>query len=258
MNATTDAMPSRLLSPGDPAPLVVANEGGAGRIVLVCEHAGRAIPAALGQLGLEPADLDRHIAWDIGAGELARLVARALDAPLLAQAYSRLVVDCNRAPEHPDLIVQTADGTAVPGNRGLGPAEVRARLEEIHAPFHGAIAAMLDARAGARPLLVSIHSFTPRMDGQDRPWHVGVLHLAGSALSERMLGLLEAEGDLVVGRNQPYAMDGTDYTIPRHAIGRGIDYLELEVRQDLIAEQAGRARMAARLAPLLARSAAEG
>ena len=164
------------------------------------------------------------------------------------------MIDCNRWPDHPGLVAQTSDGIAIPGNRGLGPADIRARLACVHAPYHTAIAAELDARAaaGTPTLLVCVHSFTPALaGGAPRPWSVGVLHDGASAASAALLQLLRAQGDLVVGDNQPYAMDGTDYTAPHHAGRRGLDVIELEVRQDLIAEDAGAARMADRLAPLL-------
>jgi len=242
-----------LLSPEDPEPLIVQNAGGSSSHVLVCDHAGRCIPRRLGQLGLAPADLDRHIAWDIGAGALASRLGQALDASVVRQAYSRLVVDCNRGPEHDDLIPTVSDGTVIPGNADLSSQAMLERVAAIHAPYHAGISALLDARAGEERIttLVSVHSFTPTMNGLARPWRVGVLHQGDSPLSNRMLALLQAEDGLCVGDNQPYAMDGIDYTIPVHAQGRGLDYLELEVRQDLIADEAGQIRMASLLARLL-------
>jgi predicted N-formylglutamate amidohydrolase len=251
MNAQDEGGASRCLSPDDPAPVIVHNSGARGRVLLICDHAGRRIPSRLGGLGLGPADLQRHIAWDIGAAALARRLADMLGAELVLQIYSRLVVDCNRDPASPDIAPAVSDGSAIPGNAGLGEDRLRSRIAEIHAPYHAAIAAALD-RAGLDATLVSIHSFTPVMQGFVRPWQVGVLHEHDSAASERMLTALRRQGDLTVGDNQPYAMNGLDYTIPRHAKGRGLDYLELEVRQDLIIEEAGQAMMASRLAPLIA------
>jgi predicted N-formylglutamate amidohydrolase len=252
MNAANRESPSRLLSPGDPKPLIVQNAGGSSSHVLVCDHSGRGIPARLGALGLDPADLDRHIAWDIGAGALALRTGEALDACVVRQAYSRLVVDCNRWPGREDLIPAVSDGTRIPANVGLSPADVQERLAAIHAPYHAGISAVLDARhAEQRPVtLISVHSFTRVMNDRPRPWRLGVLHADDSPLSRRMLALLKAEG-LEVGDNQPYALGETDYTVPVHAQARGLDYLELEVRQDLIADAAGQARMAALLARLL-------
>jgi predicted N-formylglutamate amidohydrolase len=251
MNAQQEGAASRCLSPDDPSPVIVHNSGARAPLVLICDHAGRRIPRRLGDLGLGVADLERHIAWDIGAAGLARGLADLIGAELVLQAYSRLVADCNRDPSSPDVAPEISDGSLIPGNTGLGHAALRSRIEEIHQPYHAAIAAALDGRQAAATL-VSIHSFTPEMGGLARPWHVGVLHAHDSAVSDRMLRALAGEVDLVVGDNQPYAMDGVDYTIPRHAKGRALDYLELEVRQDLIQDEAGQALMASRLAPLIA------
>jgi len=246
----------RLLGADDPAPVGVQNPGAASPFLLVCDHAGRATPLGLGRLGLIDDAFDQHIAWDIGALNLARRLADMLEATLIHQAYSRLVIDCNRAPDHPGAILAVSDGWVIPGNQGLGAAEIAARVSAIHAPYHGAIAAELDARAQARreTLLVCVHSFTPRLAGHARPWHVGVLHGPGSPACEALLNLLRREEGLVVGDNQPYAMDGTDYTAPLHAWARGADVVEIEVRQDLIADDAGAQGMAelfGRLLPAL-------
>ena len=256
MNAQDEGAASRVLSPDDPEPVIVHNSGAGAQVLLVCDHAGRRIPGALATLGLGPAELDRHIAWDIGAAGLARRLAELTGAELYMQAYSRLVIDCNRSPADPEIAPEVSDGTAIPGNRGLTQTALTARLAAIHAPYHAAIAAALDRRGAARTVLVSIHSFTPEMNGAQRPWHVGVLHSHDSPVSERILALLRTERGLVIGDNEPYAMDGVDYTIPRHAKARGLDYLELEVRQDLIADTEGQVRMAGLLTPLILRAVA--
>lgn len=242
-----------LLGKNDPPPAFAENQGAPTPFVLVCDHAGRQIPACLDSLGLPAAELDRHIAWDIGAAGLARELSAALDAWLITQTYSRLVIDCNRGPEREDLIVSQSDGAAVPGNVGLSDQSRAARLTEIYEPYHAAISAELDRRSaqGQEAVLVSVHSFTPSMNGVDRPWHVGVLHDGASASSRTLLTLLEAEPGIVAGDNEPYAMDSVDYTIPRHAIARGLPYLELEVRQDLICEPSGQRQYAALLARLI-------
>jgi predicted N-formylglutamate amidohydrolase len=241
----------RLLGEGDPEPVIVSNPGFAGPCVIVCDHAGRAIPASLGRLGLPDEAFDQHIAWDIGAGAVGLFLGEILGAPVVRQAYSRLVVDCNRAPGRPDTIVEMSDGVTITGNVGLSRAEAQQRLHEIHAPYHAKIAEVLDARraAGVHGVILSIHSFTPRMNGHDRPWRFGVLHEGDSPLSKAMLETLRAEPDLMVGDNEPYAMDGIDYTVPLHARGRGLDYLELEIRQDLISELEGQEQVASFLAP---------
>ena len=253
MNASPTRSRTRILSPGDPEPLIVQNAGGTSPLVLVCDHAGQVIPKALDGLGLRPGALDQHIGWDIGAGALASRLGERLDACVMRQSYSRLVIDCNRPPDHPELVPDVSDGTAVPANRDLAPEDIQARLTAIHTPYHAGIASLLDAReASGGPLfVVSVHSFTPMMNGEARPWHVGVLHEGDSALSRRMLSLLRGEDGLVVGDNQPYALGSSDYTVPLHAQARGRDYLELEVRQDLIAEASGQVRFADLLARLL-------
>lgn len=256
MNAQDQRAASRVLSPDDPEPVIVHNSGAQTPFLLVCDHAGRLIPRALAALGLAQAELDRHIAWDIGAAGLALRLAETTGAELYRQTYSRLVVDCNRSPDNPAIAPEVSDGAAIPGNQGLDPAALAARLEAIHAPYHAAIAAALDRRGATRTVLVSIHSFTPEMNGVARPWHVGVLHSHDSPVSDRMLELLRADGELVIGDNEPYAMDGIDYTVPRHAKARGLDYLELEVRQDLIADADGQERIAGLLAPLIAAAVA--
>lgn len=240
----------------DPPPFVACNKGAESPYLFVCDHAGRAVPACLDSLGLEASQFYRHIAWDIGAGAVARLLGEKLDAFVIRQGFSRLVVDCNRTAGRPDMFAALADGVRVPGNEGLGEAGRAARLDEIYRPYHDAIAAELDARAarGLRSVVVSVHSFTPLFEGFDRPWRVGVLHDGTSEASKAMLRLLRAEPGMVVGDNQPYAMDGIDYTIPRHAIGRGLPYLELEIRQDLIADEAGQIWFADLLARLIPRA----
>ncbi len=242
-----------LFNAGDPAPVhLQPGRLDAGTLIL-CDHAGRATPARLHRLGLADEAFERHIAYDIGAAELSRDLARRLNATLIEQTYSRLVIDCNRSPGRADMIPEASDGTIIPGNAGLTEAEVQARIEAIHTPYHEAIAAEIDRAiaAGSPPALILIHSFTPVMGGFQRPWQVGVLH-QGNALSLAMLALLEAEPGLTVGDNAPYAMDAIDYTAPRHAQARGLEYLELETRQDLISDAAGQAQFAelyARLIP---------
>lgn len=195
------------------------------------------------------ADLDRHIAWDIGTAGLGERLAAALDAPFIRQAYSRLVIDCNRRPDADDAMPLISDGTPIPGNMDLTAADRARRIDEIYAPYQGAISEALEGRG--ETLLVSLHSFTPVFGGVVRPWRCGVLHRGDSAASRRMLELLRDHMGDEVGDNAPYAMDGVDNTVPLHADARGLDYLELEIRQDLIADPAGQDEACALLAPLL-------
>ena len=212
------------------------------------------MPSRLANLGLSAPDLSRHIAWDIGVAGLGRLLSEQLDACFIAQRWSRLVVDCNRDPGRADAMPAVSDGSVIPGNAGLTDAERAARVAQVFTPYHAAIAAELDARAarGLPTVVVALHSFTPMMAGFVRPWRFGVLHLGASPYSDALLARLRAEPDIgEVGDNAPYAMDGVDFTIPHHAIGRGLDYAELEVRQDLLADAAGQAEVADRLARVL-------
>ncbi|MCT2557585.1 N-formylglutamate amidohydrolase [Tsuneonella sp. YG55] len=215
--------------------------------VLVGDHAGSAIPTGLGDLGLGAADRARHIAVDLGSRALGDALARTLAAPFVSQVYSRLVIDCNRDPARADSIVPESDGTRIPGNVGLSAPAREARRTEILEPYQAAIAEMLDARPD--PILIALHSFTPVMGGAARPWEIGVLHDGRrNDFALRVLRALHRRGDLVVGDNEPYRMDDTDYTVPRHAYSRGLRYAEIEVRQDLLADDAGTARIAAILA----------
>lgn len=212
------------------------------------------MPSRLGTLGLSGLDLDRHIAWDIGIAGLGLELSERLGATFIAQRFSRLVIDCNRDPLREDAMPAVSDGSLIPGNADLSPEEKLARIAQVFTPYHATIAAEIDARlARALPtVVVALHSFTPVMSAFARPWRFGVLHLGASPFSDALLARLRTEPDAgEVGDNQPYAMDGVDFTIPRHAIGRGLDYAELEVRQDLLADEAGQAAVAERLARLL-------
>src|SRR6185436_9197662 len=245
-----------LLGRDDPPPVIVTNPGGFSPFVLLGDHAGRAIPTRLGDLGLPREAMDQHISWDIGVAALGELLALALDAPFIHQTYSRLVIDCNRRPDATDSVPAVSDGVPIPGNAGLDALDLAARREEIYGPYQARISSVLDERErlGRRTLLVSLHSFTPVMQGLVRPWRYGVLHQGDSALSSRMLALLQQTLGNEAGDNQPYAMDGIDNTVPLHADPRGLDYLELEVRQDLIADAAGQCATAALIADLLSRA----
>lgn len=218
------------------------------------DHAGREVPLELAELGLADTDLTRHIGWDIGVFALGQRLAQALDATFISQRYSRLVIDCNRDPTRADAMPEISDGTPIPGNLALSQADRATRIAGIFKPYHDCIAAELDARAarGIPTVIVSLHSFTPVMQGFQRPWQFGVLHLGGSNFSDAMLARLRSEADRPeVGDNEPYQMDGVDFTVPHHAIRRGLEYVELEVRQDLLADEAGQQAVAERLTRVL-------
>lgn len=243
-----------LLEPDEPDPVTLANESGGSVFFLTCEHAGRTFPRRLGRLGLSEAETLRHIAWDIGIGAVGRELSQLLNAAVILQTYSRLVIDCNRDPNVPSSIPEISEDTEIPGNHGLTEADRTARVDAIFRPYHNAIAAALDRRAAAdRPsVLVALHSFTPLFKGVSRPWHVAVLFNRDPRLAHALAELLRAEGDLMVGENEPYRVsDLTDYTVPVHGERRGLPHVEIEIRQDLITDAAGQREWAERLARLL-------
>ena len=236
-----------LLAAGEPPSFHVERARGVSPVILLCEHASNRLPRKLGDLGLAACDLERHIAWDIGAAAVARGLSARLDATLITQTYSRLVIDCNRQTHSSGAIVAISEETEIPGNQGLSQAEIDARVREIHRPYQDCVAELLDSRE--TPILISLHSFTPIFKGVARPWHVGLLHGQDDrAFSDIICDLIGRDGDLVVGDNQPYATDmDDDYTIPIHGVQRGIVNVEFEIRQDLITEEAGQEDWAGRL-----------
>lgn len=245
-----------MLRRNDPAPVTLVNGDGLSNVVLCCEHAGRAIPAGLGDLGLPMTERDRHIGWDIGAEGVARVLSGILDAPLVLQRYSRLVVDCNRPFAAPDAIPEVSDGTPVPGNANLDEVERRARFDAIHAPFHEALGGLLDRRMaqGRQSVLVAIHSFVPQLTGgAPRPWHLGALSNRDGRLALAFLDAFRVGNpDLVAAHNQPYEVDDLgDYTIPVHGERRGLPHVLIEIRHDGIAEASGQARWAGLIARAL-------
>jgi predicted N-formylglutamate amidohydrolase len=252
--ATADTHGRPLLGADDPPPFVILNELGAAPALIVCDHASRAFPRALARLGLPEFATWRHVAWDIGAAELSRGLSAELGAPAVLAGYSRLVVDCNRSPDSAEAFRTVSDGHEVPGNRDLTELERRRRLAWLFDPYHDAIGAMLGAfRArGVVPMLVSVHTFTPSLDGQRRPWHVGVLWDGDEASARHLIKRLRAESGLMVGDNQPYSgKHPADYTVHRHAVAAGLPHVCLEIRQDQFDSPAGTERWVRRLARLL-------
>jgi predicted N-formylglutamate amidohydrolase len=242
-----------LLDDTDPPPFRVAEGSPSSPYFIAADHAGRIIPRRLGSLGLTASELDTHIAWDIGIGGVSQHLAAHLEAFFIAQTYSRLVVDCNRPLSASSSIAQHSEYTTIPGNAHLTPAEAEARATAIFHPYHDRIDAELARRerAGQRTIFIAMHSFTPRFKGFDRPWHIGVLYNRERRLVLPLLDLLRREG-LEVGDNQPYFVsDDTDYAIPRYGEGRGNLCIELELRQDLIAEESQQARWGDLLARVL-------
>ncbi|MFP6759401.1 MAG: N-formylglutamate amidohydrolase [Alphaproteobacteria bacterium] len=254
-------MTATLLEPTDPPPVTVINGNGASPFVLTCDHAGRVVPERLGDLGLSAAEMDRHIAYDLGAAALARRLSQRLDAPLVAQSYSRLVIDCNRNPDVAASIVGASDGTRIPANQGVSDADRGHRRAEIHAPYHAAITALLDTRAAAaRPaILFSVHSCTPVMNGFARPWHAGLLYNRDPRFSHVLMPLLAAAAaDLNFAFNQPYTVnDEEDYTIPIHGEARGLVHGLVEIRNDQLADETGVERWAELLAETMGKAATE-
>ena len=228
-----------------------SNADGRSPFLLTADHYGRLIPSVLGDLGLPEPELTRHIAWDIGIAGVAEQLATLLDAHLIAQRYSRLVIDCNRPPGAESSIPVLSEATTIPGNDGLSCDAAVARRREIFDPYHDGINAVISRRLQAqRPtVLVALHSFTPVYGGIARPWHIGALYHRDRILPPLLIKALRAEPELVVGDNEPYAVSElTDYTIPVHGEARGLINTGIEIRQDLIEDHAGQQQWAERLA----------
>jgi len=245
---------SALLSGDDVPPVHEFNAAGRSPFLFSCDHYGRLIPAILGNLGLPEAELARHIAWDIGIAGVAGQLSQQLDAHLVAQRYSRLVIDCNRPPHVASSIPLISEATTIPGNEGLTREAMEMRRSAIFDPYHRRIGEIIDQRLhDSRPtVLVSLHSFTPVYAGIARPWHIGTLYHRDRTLPPLLLKALRIEADLVVGDNEPYAVsDETDYTVPVHGERRGLLNTGIEIRQDLISDQAGEKQWADRLARIL-------
>lgn len=263
MNAVTELVEQEtttLLGPDDPAPFHVENARGKAPVLLVCDHAYNRIPKALGTLGLGTDELQKHIAWDPGTVALTRHMAAALDAPAVFSAYSRLVIDINRDHSHPTSIAPVSDGVTVPGNIGLSEDDIRQRQDEIFWPYQNKVVAMLDdfQQRGIDPVVISVHSFTEEMTGQDRPWHIGVLWNNDPRVPVPLLDNLKKQNpDLVFGDNLPYSgRDSWGYTIEYNVTPRGLPTALFEFRQDLVSDPENTAEWAAialnALKPILA------
>ena len=239
-------------------PVIVENGDGAGDFIVVCEHASKAIPARFAGLGLTGEALNSHIAWDPGALDVARHMAERLDAPLVRATVSRLMIDCNRPLDAPDLIVTESDSIGVPGNH-ISEEERRMRFAAIHDPFHAMLGRLIADRRATEQLraLVSVHSFTPVLHGQARPWDVGIIFGGDRRLADPLIKGLTDDGSLVVGVNEPYSpADRVFYTHERHAEPLSLPSVMIEIRNDLIADPASRRAMAEQLARLLKKAVA--
>lgn len=240
-----------LLAADEVPPVIEERASGKSPFLLTCDHYGRLIPRALGDLGVSASERERHIAWDIGIAGVTTELAHLMDAHMIAQRYSRLVIDCNRPFTSASSIPVISEATTIPGNENLTPAAIEARRRDIFQPYHDRIAEALDARdrMGQPTILIAMHSFTPVYAGISRPWHVGALYSTDTRLAHLLRDRLRAEGDLVVGDNEPYAAsDTSDYAIPVYGVKRGLVHTGVEIRQDLIADHRGQRRWAARLA----------
>ena len=245
-------MPTVTLSPGDPPPFDMQAGRADSPVAFVCDHASHALPARLGTLGISAAQLRDHIGWDPGAAAVALLLAARFDAPLVRSGYSRLAIDCNRDPDDPTSIMEESDGVAVPGNSGLDAAARDWRRDVLFEPYHAAIEGMLDGCRALRAF-VSVHSFTPQLAGGDpRPWHVGTFWNESKGLARPFMAALAQPG-VIVGDNLPYSgRSRRGYTTRRHAESRGIPHIGLEIRNDLIRDEAGADLWARRIGDALA------
>jgi len=257
---TEQTMAVSLLASDEPAPLSVENAHGTSPCLIICDHAGSRIPRSLGTLGLSPLDQQRHIAWDIGAAAVASALGRVLDACVILQTYSRLVIDCNRPLGSPGSIVTESEDTPIPGNTSLTAADVTRRQQEIFRPYHQRIRAELETRQrqGRPTWLIAMHTFTPVFRAAARSWHAGVLYNRDPRLARALLAVLREDPALVVGDNEPYSVsDTTDYAIPVYGESLQLPHVGIEIRQDLVAASAGQQEWSQRLASALQRLAVQ-
>ena len=221
---------------------------GTAQLLFLCDHASNALPPGYGTLGLSPELFQTHIAYDIGAAVATRALAAAFGAPAVLGTFSRLLIDLNRGPDDPTLVMKLSDGSIIPGNRAVDAAELTRRIAQFHAPYHNAIAA--EIARGQPQALISLHSFTPVWKGTPRPWEVGVLWDTDRRLAGPLMTRLAAAG-FTVGDNQPYsgALEGD--TLNRHGTKNGLPHVLIEMRQDLIGDEKAAGDFAARLAPIV-------
>lgn len=249
-----------LLGPSDPPPFEFVDRRDMTGYLVVADHAGNAVPASLQGLGLAQGVFNEHIAVDIGSRATATLFAERLGASLVMGNYSRLVVDLNRDLDDPTAFIPESDGVVIPGNGNLGVDDKRQRVASIYRPYHDAIANLIDdfLERGTVPVMISMHSFTPVLENQRRPWHIGVLWDKDPRIALPLLEKLRQDRELVVGDNEPYSgHHHADYTVDNHAEGRGLANVSIEIRQDLLHDMAGVERWTAILADALSEILAE-
>jgi predicted N-formylglutamate amidohydrolase len=254
MTTIETGLTRNLLADDEPSPVTVFNAEGSSPLLIVADHAGNRIPRALGTLGVSDAERNRHIGWDIGIAGVCRALASELDACLIQQIYSRLVIDCNRPPGSATSMPMISESTPIPGNVGLSDADQAMRINEIFMPYHHALTTELDRRktSGLPVALIAMHSFTPSYQGVARPWHAGVLYNRDARFAKKLRQMLQREAGMIVGDNEPYSVDDeTDHTIPVHGERRRLHHIAIEIRQDLITEEKGQIEWAQRLARLL-------
>lgn len=233
------------------------NIGASSNVLVLCDHASNHVPACVngGSLGISKADMNRHIAFDIGARDTALLIAEALNAPMLASKFSRLVIDPNRGEDDPTILMKIYDHTIIEGNRQADAAEKQRRIEAFHRPYHAAIDAALTqvTARGETPVLVSIHSYTQQLNGRPkRPWHIGVLWGDDARISVPLMEKLAANSEITVGNNEPYSGELRGDTMYSHATKNSYPHVLIELRHDLIDTPEGQAKWAAILAKPLA------
>jgi len=227
-----------ILEPSEPGPYEIVNALGTSEIMLVCDHASKRVPNQLNNLGLSTEQLNSHISWDSGAALVARKLSALLYAPLILSNYSRLIIDCNRAPDWADSIPASSAGIVIPGNQSITQEQVKARHDELFAPYQAAISKMLDSRSARKTILLNIHSFTPSLQGVARPWSIGVCYQQERELAKRWVAAFRKHSDELIGDNEPYRVETNfDYTIPVQAESRNIPGIMLEIRKDKIATE---------------------
>ncbi|HEX2752031.1 MAG TPA: N-formylglutamate amidohydrolase [Alphaproteobacteria bacterium] len=230
----------RLLTKADPAPFRVENQKGKAQCLIVCDHASNRIPAVLGTLGLSKKDREKHIAWDPGTEVIGRYLSEQLDAPAFFATFSRIVVDVNRGANSPECMREVYDHVSVPGNTNLSRAEKKQRIDEIFNPYHKNLADQVQRFLKKKrvPMIISVHSFTPEMDGYRRPWHIGILWNKEDDIALRLVDNLRLQNPtMIVGENEPYSLKAenlTKNTIGTHAESKGLPYVIVEFRQDLV------------------------